>query len=146
MVGMYTRRWVIEQFFRLLKSQGLGLEDSQVESAGRLEKLTAVAARAAVIILQMVQGREAAGEEPATLAFTPAEIDLLERIQAKRYPPRTRLQTNPHPPRCLAWATWIVARLGGWDANPRAKPGPITLANGLKVFQAMAAAWALRDV
>lgn len=146
MVAWYGRRWVIEQFFRLLKRQGLGLEDSQVESAARLEKLTAIAARAAVVILQLVQGRDGPPEEPAALAFEAEEIALLDRLQAQRYQPRTRLQTNPHPPHSLAWAAWIVARLGGWDGNPKTKPGPITIANGLKAFQAMTLAWSLRDV
>lgn len=146
-VTLYTRRWVIEQFFRLLKSQGLGLEDSQVESAQRLEKLTAIAARAAVILLQLVQARDGMQPEPASVAFLPHEIKLLDRIQTKRYQPRTPLQKNPHHRHSLAWATWIIARLGGWDGYPKSrKPGPITIANGLKIFQAMSIAWALKDM
>ena len=49
-VGWYRQRWVIEQFFRTLKQQGLQLEDSQVETAERLIKLTAIAARAACTV------------------------------------------------------------------------------------------------
>jgi hypothetical protein len=40
-VGWYQARWVIEQLFRVTKSQGLQLEDSQLASADRLVKLTA---------------------------------------------------------------------------------------------------------
>ncbi len=40
-VGWYQRRWVIEQMHRVMKSQGLQLEDSQVTTAERLEKLEA---------------------------------------------------------------------------------------------------------
>lgn len=145
-VEMYRKRWVIEQFFRLLKSQGLGLEDSQVESADRLMKLTAIAARAAVITLQLVQGREGLDPEPASLVFQNDEIAALETVAERRYAPRTKLQTNPHPPRTLAWAAWIIARLGGWDGYPRTKPGPVTMANGLKTFQAIMIGWAARDV
>ena len=43
---------------------------------------------------------------------------------------RSQKQTapeNPHPPERLAWAGWIIARLGGWDGYPKSKPpGPIT--------------------
>ena len=39
-VGWYRQRWHVEQFFRTLKQQGLQLEDSQLENAGRLIKLT----------------------------------------------------------------------------------------------------------
>lgn len=57
-VGWYRQRWHIEQFFRTLKQQGLQLEDSQLENAGRLIKLTAIAARAACTIMQLVQARD----------------------------------------------------------------------------------------
>lgn len=140
-VGWYKLRWVIEQFFRLLKSQGFGLEDSQVETAERLLKLTAIAARAAIITLQLVQERDGLNAEPATLAFQPEEIAALEAIAQRRYAPRTKLQTNPHPPKTLAWAAWIIARLGGWDGYPRTKPGPITMARGLETFQAIMIGW-----
>ena len=45
-VGWYQRRWVIEQLFRVMKSQGLQLEDSQLASAERLVKLAAAATKA----------------------------------------------------------------------------------------------------
>jgi hypothetical protein len=38
-VEWYKRRWLIEQFFRILKTQGFRLEDSQVGTAERLLKL-----------------------------------------------------------------------------------------------------------
>ncbi|PDT86677.1 transposase, partial [Bradyrhizobium sp. Y36] len=52
---------------------------------------------------------------------------------------------NPHP-HSLAWAAWILGRLGGWDGYPSSKPpGPITFKNGLEYFRAVAAGWSLRD-
>lgn len=145
-VGLYRRRWVIEQFFRLLKSQGLGLEDSQIRSADRLLKLTAIAARAAVITLQLVQARDGESPEPAALVFDADAVAVLEAIAETRYAPRTNLQTNPHAKGTLAWAAWIIARLGGWDGYPKSKPpGPITMKRGLDTFHAMLAGWAIRD-
>ena len=54
-VGWYQRRCVIEQLFRVMKSQGLQLEacpgaDNQLASAERLVKRAAVATKAAVWI------------------------------------------------------------------------------------------------
>ena len=42
-VNWYKKRWTIEQLFRILKTQGLQIEDSRVETADRLLKLTAIA-------------------------------------------------------------------------------------------------------
>jgi hypothetical protein len=145
-IGWYRQRWTIEQFFRTLKQQGLQLEDSQVESAERLIKLTVIAARAACTIMQLVQARDGLSAQPAQIAFTPAEIEtlhaLLPEVEGK-----TALQKNPHPPESLAWAGWIIAKLGGWDGYPKSKPpGPITFRHGLEYFKSVAYGWKLRNV
>jgi hypothetical protein len=141
-VDFYKKRWVIEQLFRILKTQGLQLEDSRLETAERLLKLTAIAAKAAVMTLQLVQARDGQGAEPASIAFSQDQIELLAALGTK-YDGRTKLQSNPHPPRSLAWAAWIIARLGGWDGYPRTKPGPITMRHGLEHFLGISQAWAV---
>jgi hypothetical protein len=145
-VGWYRRRWIIEQVFRTLKQQGLKLEDSQVETAERLIKLTAIAAKAAVAIMQLVQARDGSSQESADIAFSPTEIAtmhaLLPQLEGK-----TALQKNPHPPTSLAWAAWIIAKLGGWDGYPKSTPpGPITFRHGLEYFRSITRGWTLRDV
>lgn len=145
-VAWYKQRWVIEQFFRTLKQQGLKIEDSQLQSAARLEKLVAIAAKAAVIVIQLVQARNGGNDQSASLVFTPNEIDTLAALE-RRFKGKTRLQTNPYPKNSLAWAAWIIAKLGGWNGYASSKPpGPITFFNGLAYFRACADGWALRDV
>jgi hypothetical protein len=145
-VGWYRQRWTIEQFFRTLKQQGLQLEDSQLETADRLIKLTAIAARAAVIVMQLVQGRDGKTGQSAEIAFSPAEIETLQAL-VPRLEGKTALQKNPYPPRSLAWAAWVIGKLGGWDGYPRSRPpGPITMRHGLTRFLAIAEGWSLRDV
>ena len=145
-VNWYKKRWTIEQLFRILKTQGLQIEDSRVETADRLLKLTAIAAKAAVITLQLVQARDGKGAEPARIAFDEEEIQVLAALGSK-YQGSTKLQSNPHPTRSLAWAAWIIARLGGWDGYPRTKPGPITIKHGLQYFLGVAHAWrSIKDV
>lgn len=145
-VAWYKQRWVIEQFFRVMKKQGLKIEDSQLHSAARLEKLVAIGAKAACIVMQLVQARSGQDHQPASLVFTPDEIDTLAALE-KRFKGKTRLQSNPHAKNSLAWATWIIAKLGGWNGYASSKPpGPITFFNGLAYFRACAEGWALRDV
>jgi len=145
-VAWYQQRWVIEQFFRLMKGQGLNLEQSQLHSAARLEKLVAIAAKAAVIVMQLVQARNGEDKQQAHTVFSPSEIDTLAALES-RFKSKTRLQANPHPKASLAWAAWIIARLGGWNGYASAKPpGPITVYNGLRYFRACTEGWSLRDV
>jgi hypothetical protein len=145
MIAWYQQRWVIEQFFRTLKQQGLQLEDSQVESAERLLKLTAIAASAAALVMQLVQAREGGTGQDAAIAFTAAEIDTLKAL-VPELEGKTALQKNPHPEGSLAWAAWVIAKLGGWDGYPKSKPpGPITFRHGLQTFRSLARGWVLRD-
>lgn len=139
-VNWYKKRWTIEQLFRILKTQGLQIEDSRIETADRLLKLTAIAAKAAVMTLQLVQARDGRSAEPASVVFNEDEIQVLAALAGK-YQGKTKLQSNPHPPRSLAWAAWIIARLGGWDGYPRTKPGPITINRGLTYFLGVASTW-----
>jgi hypothetical protein len=145
-VDWYRMRWLIEQFFRILKQQGLQIEDSQIETADRLLKLVAIAARAAIIVLQLTQARGGHSSLAAAAVFSPAEIATLDALNAA-YSAPARPRPNPHPQHSLSWATWIIARLGGWNARATARPpGPITFKHGLDTLQIMAAGWRLRDM
>jgi hypothetical protein len=145
-VNWYKARWTIEQLFRVLKSQGLKLEDSQLDTADRLIKLIAIAAKAAALTLQLVQARHGRDAQAAGLAFAPAEIAALDALNPG-VEGKTPLQKNPHPRHSLSWAAWIIARLGGWDGYPSSKPpGPITFHHGLRYFRAFAAGWKIKNV
>ena len=142
-VGWYRRRWIIEQVFRTLKLQGLRIEDSQLASADRLCKLVAIAAKAAAIAVQLVQARDGHDTEPAGLAFTVDEIKVLTALN-QRLQGRVARQQNPHPADSLAWAAWIIAKLGGWHEYEAKPAGPITMHNGLTYFRTFAAGWAFQ--
>lgn len=145
-VAWYRMRWAIEQLFRTLKSQGLKIEDSQVDTAERLIKLVAIAAKAACITMQLVHARDGKGDQPAAIAFTAPQIAALDAL-APTLERKTKLQKNPHPRHSLAWAAWIIGKLGGWDGYPSSKPpGPITFKHGLEQFLAIARGWALKNV
>jgi hypothetical protein len=137
-VEWYRRRWIIEQFFRTLKQQGLRIEDSQLTTADRLCRLIAIAANAAAIVMQLVQARDGHNAQPASLAFAPHEIKLIALLNHKMQGSTAR-QKNSHPPNSLAWAAWVIAKLGGWHEYQPRPPGPITFHNGLTRFRDAAA-------
>jgi hypothetical protein len=142
----YKRRWLSEQLFRVLKTQGFKVENSQLATADRLLKLVAIATKAAVITIQLVQARDGRGQQPIHLAFAATEVETLSALNHDLEATTKRLK-NPHPRDSLAWAAWIIGRLGGWDGYPSSKPpGPITFKHGLEYFYAVAAGWSLRNV
>lgn len=147
-VDWYRARWTIEQFFRILKQQGIRIEDSQVETTDRLLKLAAIAAHAAIVTLQLTQARDGQGALDCALLFSPAERATLEAVNRTYAGPKPG-SGNPYPSHSLSWAAWIIARLGGWDGARRqtAKPpGPITFKNGINILKTMAKGWHMRDM
>jgi hypothetical protein len=136
-IHWYRLRWHIEQLFRTLKRQGLGIEQSVIEDGEALEKLAIIALIAATITLQLVLARAAAAGGPgpcASRSFDADQIEVLHVLQAKLQG-RTVKQQNPHPPGSLAWAAWTIARLGGWTGYGSDKStGPITMRDGLERF------------
>ena len=141
----YRRRWTIEQLFRTLKTQGLDVESSQVESADALQRLAFVALVAATHILQLLGVRDGVLVRPIHDAFSAEQVSILIALQPS-LEGRTAARKNPHPPDTLAWAAWFIARLGGWDGYPKSKPaGPITFARGYARFVIMCEGAALRQ-
>lgn len=132
-VRWYQLRWVIEQMFRVMKSQGLQLEDSQLGSAERLVKLAAVATKAACVDIQLTQSRDGTDQMAASNVFDEAEMDTLAAL-CPTLEGATERQRNTHPPHNLAWAAWSIARLGGWNCYYK-PPGPITFRRGMEAFQ-----------
>ena len=59
----------------------------------------------------------------------------ISTIQCKKLEGNTQKQKNPYKKSSLRYATWIIARLGGWKgyASER-KPGITTLWVGLEKF------------
>jgi Transposase DDE domain len=127
-VAWYQARWIIEQLFRVMKSQGLQLEDSQLATGERLVKLAAATTSAACIDMQLVQERDGRHQLPASTVFTAPEIETLEAL-SPTLEGSTERQQNLHPVASLAWAAWIIARLGGWNCYYK-PPGPITMRRG----------------
>jgi len=143
-VGFYRQRWMIEQLFRTLKTQGFDVEALRQAEDGPFEKLVAASLIAAVTVLQLVRERDGAGKCPLEMAFDPDDRPVLETLSTS-LEGKTARQKNPHPPGSLAFAAWVLARLGGWTGY-YGKPGPVVMLRGLVQFHAIKHGWDLRNV
>jgi Transposase DDE domain len=137
-IAWYSLRWNIEQLFRTLKSQGLDVESSMLEDGTALERLVMLGIVAATKTMQLVLARDPATPAlPVERVFDQQEIAVIKALQP-RLEGRTEKQRNPHQPGTLGWASWTIARLGGWTGYASERPpGPITMHNGLQRFVAM---------
>ncbi len=96
-------------------------------------KFVGAAAVAAVTIMQLVRARDGTTEEELVEAFEPDDRPVLEALSSQ-LEGATEKQKNPHPKRSLAFAAWVIARLGGWTAY-YGKPGPKVMRIGLEAFR-----------
>lgn len=143
-IGFYRLRWTIEQLFRTTKTKGFDMEALRQQEGGPLEKLVVATLMAAVLVMQLVAERDGTLNRPLSDAFDPADQAVLERV-CKSLEGKTQKQKNPHPKASLAFAAWVLARLGGWTGY-YGKPGPIVMLRGLTKFHAIKHGWNLRDV
>ena len=130
----YSMRWLIELLFRLVKKDGFRLESSELETGYALRKLGILTMEAAVKVLQLKQARGGDETLPIATVFTDHEVECLEKLTVK-LEGVTEKQQNPFKTRTLPWATWIIARLGGWNGYKNNRPpGILTLKMGLDKF------------
>jgi hypothetical protein len=133
-VQWYRWRWLIEQTFRTLKVKGLDIEHSQVETFEALSNLATLALVAAVQVMQLVQARDGQTQQDIANVFSEIEIECLEQL-CETLEGKTQKQKNPHDKKQLAFAAWVIARLGGWSGYEKQRPpGPITMRDGIIRF------------
>lgn len=137
MLDFYRKRWIIEEYFRTLKSAGFKIEKARMSDPAAFMNFAALAAIAAVTVTQMVRARDNPAGQALADAFDPADKPLLVAL-CKNYEGEvpTARQKNPHPPDTLAFATWVISRLGAWTGY-YGKPGSATLARGLQRYHAI---------
>lgn len=129
----YRLRWVIEEYFRTLKTAGFDIENAGIGDPRAMMNFVAAAAVAAVTVMQLVQARDGATNQRLADAFDPEDRPLLEAL-SERLEGKTERQKNLHPKASLAFAAWVIARLGGWTGY-YGKPGPKVMRRGLEDFR-----------
>jgi len=135
-IRIYEQRWRIEEFFKLLKSDGYNIESTELETGKSIRKLTLLLMKVSIKILRLKAARDGTTDMEVTDEFNSNEIACLE-ILNEELSGNTKKQMNPYNPKNLAWATWVIARLGGWKEfyNATRPPGNKTLIWGMDKFE-----------
>lgn len=142
-IRWYKERWHIEQVHRLLKTEGFRIERSQLEQGWAIRKLTLLAMMASLRIMQMMLAYSDDNEQSIDEVFDKQEQQCLQMI-GKKMEGETEKLKNPIKANTLRWATWIIARMGGWKGyTSQRKPGPIVLQKGLAKFYNVYEGWLL---
>jgi hypothetical protein len=145
-VDLYRMRWVVEEYFHTQKTGGFDIEAADISDPDVMIRFAAAVAVAAVSVMQLVKARDGTTGQNLLEAFEPADQPILEAVSAK-LEGKTERQKNAHSKGSLAFAAWVIARLGGWDGY-YGKPGPKTMRLGLEAFERIkfGASLGLRDV
>ena len=127
MLDFYRKRWIIEEYFRTLKTAGFRIENAEISDPKVMVRFAALAAIAAITVTQLLRARDNPSGQSMRDAFDPDDEPLIEAV-CKDYEGNkpTKRQTNPYPRGTLAYATWVMARLGGWTGY-YGKPGSLNL-------------------
>ena len=129
-VDWYRARWVIEEFFKALKT-GCAYEKRQLESLQTLLVALALLVPIAWQLLLLRQLARAAPDAPATAVLSGRQLQVLQTASAGR-----RLGPTP----TLRDALRAVARLGG-HLRQNGDPGWLVLGRGLQKLLWMEAGW-----
>jgi len=132
-VDLYRMRWTIEEFFHTLKTAGFDIEAADIGDPQAMTKFVVAVTVAAVTLMQLVKARDGTTGQSLADAFDPADQPILEAVSTQ-LEGKTERQKNPHPRGSLAFAGWVIGRLGGWTGY-YGKPGPRVMRQGLDDFQ-----------
>jgi hypothetical protein len=142
-INMYQMRWHIEQVFRLLKRQGFRIEESELSTGWAIRKLTVLLLNNVLRVIQLLLAYGKEESQPTNEVFSSDEIVCLKMLSQQYEKKNTRVQ-NIYPGDKLSWASWVIARVGGWKGYVNQRPpGPITMKRGLDQFELIYKGWLL---
>ena len=136
-VQWYLDRWRVEDVFACLKTRGLDVEQTRLHHGQAIMKLCVMSLWSAARLTALVQGRDDEITD-ARVFFPEAELSCMDAL-CSTLEGSTMHQRNGYATRSVAWAVWILARLGRWHgAGP---PGIQTIRAGLHTFEAVFLGW-----
>ena len=132
-VDCYRGRWIIEEFFKALKT-GCQYERRQLESAHSLLNALAILAPVAWRLLLLRHLARSEAKSPATDALTPTQVAVLRAVSKRPLPPRLTARD----------ALRAVATLGG-HIKSNGDPGWLVLGRGMHDLLLLEMGWRARE-
>ena len=117
-VSSYQTRWVIEEFFKALKT-GCDFEANQLETFGSIQNLLAVTMPVAIQVLALRSLAQSEPEAPAERVLTNTEIEALRLMSHRRLPEKLTVHD----------AMYGIAGMGG-HIKRNGPPGWLVLSRG----------------
>jgi len=144
-IEIYSSRWCIEDVFRVMKNKGLQLDSVTLENGKALRKIAIMAFDISSTALQLRQARDGKNFIPIQEIFNDDHQQCMKQL-CRKLEGNTVKQQNPHDPNSLAWAAWIIARLGGWSGYASQRPpGIVTMKRGMESFSSLFLGWSIRQ-
>jgi hypothetical protein len=131
-IDIYRKRWLIEEYFKALKS-GCAIERRQVGSYEGLVKVLGIFMPIAYRLLLVRHLADRQPDADATRAFSETELYIMANAPSNRGMP---------PPTTVELALLHLARLGGHLRN-NGKPGWQTLGRGYEKLRILLEGWEL---
>jgi hypothetical protein len=132
----YAGRWHIEQLFRVLKKDGFDIEKSQLQHPDNIKKLLVMTLKASAEVMRLVNARDGEPAIDISDVFSDKQQQVLHKLNAT-LEGNTEKLSNPHLPNTLAYAVWVISRLGSWMGYASQRPpGPKIIKRGLEAFYA----------
>ncbi len=134
-VDAYRARWLVEEFFKALKT-GCTYQNCQAETYATLQKLLWLHVPIAVHLLRLRDAAEQTPEATATPQNTGLSAEALAVLDADRPAPTSRLT--------VVGALLAIARLGG-HLRHNGEPGWLVLTRGMQVLLQRVEGWRLAN-
>jgi hypothetical protein len=132
-VDYYVARWMIEVYFRVLKT-GCRVEEIQLETLSRVKNCLAFYKIIAWRVLYLTYLNRECPSLPCTAVFEESEWKSVWRVTKKKALP-------PKPP-TLSEFMRLLAQLGGYNNRPsEPPPGPQVIWTGIRRMTDFARAW-----
>ncbi|MCG6357357.1 IS4 family transposase [Vibrio fluvialis] len=129
-IAYYEKRWLIEEYHKVWKSEGTGVEELRVQSKDNLDRLATIYAFLAVRIFQLKFANEQVEDISCEKILSPRAWKLL-------WVKRIKTQLPEEVP-TAKWAYEHLARLGGWkDSKRNGRASVKTLWEGWLKLQAI---------